>query len=459
MTGTSLNSMAPTPARSRKPAALAALEIALDPEGFFGRNAASLGDPYRIALPGIGAVLVSETPAAAAELFNAPPDTFTPLDVNPLEPLLGEHSLLLLHGARHQRERRLMTPAFGGERMRTYGEIMCEAARREAVGWRPGETVELVGAMRNITLGVILAAVLGVAEDPEMPAVRQAVAEMLGAYVPPLLVLPVLRRSLLGLGVGPWSRFVRARSRVCELFRALIESRRRESVERMAARSDILSLLMQARYDDGSVLSDQELIDELRTLLVAGHDTTATALVWAMHYSHSDVGLLERLLAELDPAPDPADLEKAPLLGAICNEALRLHPVVPILPRKVVRPFVFCGQQLGHGDRIALCLSRLHRRPELYAQPGRFDPDRFLERRYGPHEFAPFGGGVRRCIGAAFGTYQMRMVLGTLVCTAALQPLPPNRSRPATRRLGGITMGPGGPMRLHCLGPRQPEAR
>lgn len=445
---------APLPPRSRKPAPIAAMELAIDPEGFFARNARSLGETYRIALPGVGEVLVSESPEAARELFAAPPETFTPLDVNPVEPLLGEHSLLLLHGDHHRRERKLMMPCFGGERMRAYGEIMCQAARDEAARWRSGDRVELGEAMRNVTLGVILGAVLGVEEDADRPVFERAVATMLDAYVPPLLVMPQLRRPLLGF--GPWATFERARARVCDLFRALIERRRSEPQSRMAARTDILSLLMQARYDDGATLSTEELVDEMRTLLVAGHDTTATALVWAFHYAHRSPEILARLRAEIDPAHAPADLERAPLLGAVCNEALRLHPVVPILPRKIVRPFEFRGQQLAEGDRVALCISRLHRRPEVFEEPDRFDPDRFLRRKYGPFEFAPFGGGARRCVGASFGTYQMRMVLGTLVHGADLHALPPDRLPEPTRRLGGITMGPGGAMPLTYAGPRTP---
>ncbi len=432
------------------PAPLAAFKLAVDPERFFASNAARLGETYRIALPGIGEVLVSGEPEAARELFSAPPETFTPLDVNPVEPLLGEHSLLLLHGERHRRERKLMMPSFSGDRMRLYGAIMCDAAREEAKTWRAGGRVELAQSMRNVTLGVILGAVLGLDVDDDRPVLRRAVAAMLDAYVPPLLVMPALRRPLFGL--GPWAKFERARARVCKLFRALIERRRKEAPERMAARTDILSMLMQARYDDGEGLSTDELVDEMRTLLVAGHDTTATALVWAFHYAHNSREILERLRAEVETGHAPADLEKAALLGAVCNEALRLHPVVPVLPRKVVRPFVYRGQAMANGDRVALCITQLHRRPDLYAGPDRFDPDRFLARKYGPFEFAPFGGGARRCVGAAFGIYQMRMVLGTLVHAADLRPLP--TSRTPTRRLAGITMGPGARMELTFVGPR-----
>jgi cytochrome P450 len=170
------------------PAPLAAFKLAVDPEGFFASNAARLGETYRIALPGIGEVLVSGEPEAARELFSAPPETFTPLDVNPVEPLLGEHSLLLLHGERHRRERKLMMPSFSGDRMRLYGAIMCDAAREEATSWRAGSRVELAQAMRNVTLGVILGAVLGVDVDDDRPVLRRAVAASVARSVAASLV-------------------------------------------------------------------------------------------------------------------------------------------------------------------------------------------------------------------------------------------------------------------------------
>ena len=429
--------------RARRPVVLAALSMAIDPEGFFRRCLERRGDPFVVSLPGVGEVLVSGHPEAARELFSAPPDTFEPLQSNPVEPLLGRQSLLLLSGERHRRERKLMTPPFHGDRMRAYGAIIRERAAAEMETWRPGETVVLGRAMRRITLDVILRTVIGVEGEPRSHRFRVAVGAMLDAYTPLLLVLPAMRRSLGPF--GPWARFVRARDAVCDLFTDEIRDRRRRGT---AGREDILSLLMDARYDDGGTLSESELIDELRTLIVGGHDTTTTALVWALVHLHCAPAALEALRAELGslgPEPSGDALDKATYLGAVCNEALRMHPVVPIVPRRALRPITFRGHSVAPGQSVAVATTLLHHHPEVWSDAGRFAPERFLERKYTPFEYAPFGGGARRCIGAAFGAYQMRIVLGTILGRMRFEP----HEGPAPRRvLMNITMGPAGAVKL-----------
>jgi cytochrome P450 len=429
--------------RPRRPVVLAALSMAIDPEGFFEGCLARRGDPFIVRMPGVGEVLVSGHPEGARDMFSAPPDAFEPLRSNPVEPLLGQHSLLLLSGERHRRERKLMTPPFHGERMRAYGAIIRDRALAEARSWGPGDAVVLGQAMRRITLDVILRAVLGIEGEPRSDRFRKAIGAMLDAYTPPLLVLPALRRSFGPL--GPWARFVRARDEVCHLFADEIRARRQRGT---AGREDILSLLMEARYDDGEALRDGELIDELRTLIVGGHDTTTTALVWAFLHVHRTPAALDALRAELAPlGPDPAAdvLEKLPYLGAVCSEALRLHPVVPIVPRRALRPLTFRGHAVAPGQSIAVATTLLHTSPGVWTDPHRFWPERFLAKKYTPFEYAPFGGGVRRCIGAAFGAYQMRIVLGTILAQVRFEP---HAGRVPPRVLMNITMGPRGAVRL-----------
>jgi cytochrome P450 len=422
---------------------LAALSVALDPEGYFRGCVARRGDPFLVKMPGLGEALVSGHPEAARDIFSAPPDTFEPVRPNPVEPLLGQQSLLLLSGERHRRERKLMTPPFHGERMRTYGAIIAERALAEAASFRPGESVVLGQAMRRITLDVILRAVLGVEGAARTAHFRAAVAAMLEAYTPPLLVMPAIRRSLGPF--GPWSRFVRTRDAVRTLFTEEIRARRERGIEGL---EDILSLLMSARYDDGSALGDEELVDELRTLIVGGHDTTTTALVWALVHLHRTPSALDALRAELAPLgrePSPEVLEKLPYLGAVCNEALRLHPVVPIVPRRAVRPLTFRGHPVAPGQSVCLATTLLHTHPDTWSDPHRFVPERFLSKKYTPFEYAPFGGGVRRCIGAAFGAYQMRIVLGTILSRVRFEP---HEGSVPSRVLMNITMGPRGAVRL-----------
>jgi cytochrome P450 len=444
--------MSALPARSwdlpppRRPLLLAALAMAMDPEGYFEGCRARRGDPFLVRMPKVGEVLVSGHPDGAREIFSAPQDTFEPLHDNPVEPLLGQHSLLLLSGERHRRERKLMTPPFHGERMRAYGEIIRERSLAEAESWRIGEGVVLQDAMRRITLDVILRAVLGVEGEARSERFRRAIGAMLHAYVPPLLVVPALRRDLGPL--SPWSRFVRARDAVCALFADEIAARRRAGI---AGREDILSLLMEARYDDGTTLSEGELIDELRTLIVGGHDTTTAALVWALIYLQRSPAALAKLRAELGPLgerPSADALAQLPYLGAVCSEALRMHPVVPIVPRRALRPLSFRGQAVAPGQSIAIATTLLHTNAEVWTEPRRFLPERFLDRKYTPFEYAPFGGGVRRCIGAAFGAYQMRIVLGTVFARVRFAPhagaLPP-------RVLMNITMAPRGGVKLRVV--------
>ncbi len=426
--------------RARRPLLAQALGMAIDPEGFFAACAAKRGDPFVVTLPSVGEVLVSGHPDGARELFSLDGDQVEPLEVNPVEPLLGSHSLLLLSGKRHRRERRLMTPPFHGDRMRTYGAIIRDRTLELARSWRPGQRIVAQTAMRAVTLDVILRAVLGVEGDARSERFRAGIAEMLDAYTPPLLIVPALRRSLGPF--GPWARFARAREAICALFLAEIGERRRES---RTDRVDILSLLMAARYDDGGGLSDAELVDELRTLVVGGHDTTTTALSWALFHVHRDPAVLERLRAEVRALRDspggltPEALAELPFLGAVCNESLRLHPVVPIVPRRARRALTFRGQPVSVGQNVAVATTLLHTNPEVWGDAHRFDPDRFLGRKYSPFEYAPFGGGARRCIGAAFGSFQMRVVLGSLVDAMPLTLV--NRKSPA-RVLMNITMGP-----------------
>ncbi len=432
--------------RSRRPVVLQALALAFDPEGFFERCAATRGDPFVVTMPSVGEVLATGHPEGAREIYSAPPETFEPLHENPVEPLLGKQSLILLAGERHRRERRLMSPPFHGERMRAYGAILRDRSLAEARTWRSGSAVSLLPAMRRITIDVILQAVLGIDGEARSALFRAAIVENLDAYVPPLLVLPALRRPL--AGIGPWDRFSRARDRVGALFLDEIAERRRRGG---AGREDMLSLLMDARYEDGTALADGELVDELRTLIVAGHETTSTALAWALFHLHRSPAALASLRAELDALGDSPSIDalaQLPYLGAVCSEALRMHPVVPIVPRRAVAPFSLRGHAVRPGQSVAVVTTLLHTRPDVWPDPGRFLPERFASRKYTPFEYAPFGGGARRCIGAAFGAYQMRIVLGTVLGATRLAP---HEQRPPRRMLSSITMGPSGPVTLRVL--------
>jgi len=421
-----------------------AAHAAVDPQGFFRARARRDGDPFAIAVPGLGPVLLTGHPAGAEQVFAAAPATFAAVPDNPVEPLLGPGSMILLDGDRHRAERKLVMPALHGDRMRAYGTIIQDAVLDELARHAPGAVVDVQQLTQAITLQVIVRAIFGVEGAVRQRAVRDAVVALMDAYTAPLMLVPGLRRSLAGR--GPWARFERARVAFDALLRAELDQRRRASGP---PREDILSLLLALRYDDGSTMSDDAVLDELRTLLVAGHETTATALAWAMHFVHGDGGLVRRLHEEVRADDAPEALARGPYLGATCNEALRMHPVVPIVLRRVRAPFVLRDIPVAPGAIVGVAVSVLHARPEVWPEPARFAPERFLDRRYTPFEYAPFGGGHRRCLGAAFAGYEMRIVLGTLLARATFEATSTRPVRPVIR---SITTGPSRRLRLRYLG-------
>jgi cytochrome P450 len=433
--------------RAPRLATLHAVAAGLNPEGYLRRRLERDGDPFRVRFPGLGDTLFTGSPAGAQEIFQASTELLTPPRPNPIEPLLGAGSLILLGGDRHRRERKLMMPPFHGERMRAYAQIIQEASLREVEQWIPGRIVRIQRAAQAITLQVIIGAIFGISDRERRAEYARVIGALLDAYTPPLLLIPALRRSFAGL--GPWARFVELRARFDRLLSEEIARRRRRPV----GGDDILSLLLATRYEDGSALSQDDLLDELRTLLVAGHETTATALAWAVFHVHRDLRVRDRLIEELgaqDGAMTPEQMTQLPYLGAVCQETLRLHPVVPIVLRQLTGPFELRGVEVRRGEIVGVAVSLLHKHPDIWPEPDQFRPERFLDRKYTPFEYAPFGGGHRRCVGAAFAAYEMRIVLGTLMARATLA-LDGRHRRVPPAAPKNITVGPRRELVLRCI--------
>jgi cytochrome P450 len=393
---------------------------ALDPEGFARRRARE-GDPFLLRLPALGETLVSGSPEGAREIFTADPAIFDSVPANPLEGLLGPGSLLVKSGVAHARERKLLSCAFHGERMRAYAEVIGDATAAQVARLQPGERFVVQEFARAIALQVMVRAVFGVEEVGERERVAAAVCDMLAAYTPPLLLMPALR-----VGPGPWARFRKARAAFDAAMRAQI--RRHRAGEN--GRTDILSQLLGLRYEDGSGLAEDDLLDELRSLLVAGHETSAGVLAWALYYLHANDGArAER--ARTDAA----------YLDAAINEALRLHPVVPLVGRHLRAPLAFRGMIVPAGGNVAVVMSLLHAREEVFGEaPAEFRPERFLAgRKFTPFEFAPFGGGHRRCIGAAFAAFELRIILATMLAARRFRCADPHARAPRPV-LRGITV-------------------
>lgn len=369
------------------------------------------GDP--VLFPGKNPIVFTGDPAGIKAIHGADPDTFEPLNQD-LGVFIGARSLILLGGTEHRRARKLMAPPFHGARMRAYGEQIVRLTGQRTAAWQPGQRVSMLDALQHISLDVILQAVFGVTDPARMADLSKLLLEITNGISPIIALVPALRREF--GGVGPYAGFMRRRQRLHAQLDALIAAGRAAG-----PREDILSLLLAARYEDGEPMPDDEIRDQLVLLVFAGHETTAIAIAWAFDALHrpDNAAALERLRAELaalGPDPDPAALEKQPYLDAVCQETLRRFPIAPApAPRKLLRPFELMGYTLPAGMAVCPAIGVAHFREETYPEPMRFRPERFLERQFSPFEFLPYGGGARRCLGAAMASYEMKLVLATLL--------------------------------------------
>ncbi len=343
-----------------------------------------------------------------------------------MEPVIGPASLLLLDGVRHLRMRKVMLPSFHGRAIASYAELIARIADREIDGWSAGETIHTRSAAQAITLEVMIRAVFGVT-DPDRVAELMRRLPRLSSINPVLLVM----QKDLG-PLSPWGRFVRNRDRVDELLYDEI-SRRRDAPDR-DQRNDILTLLLGARDEDGEPLTDRELRDELITILLAGHETTATSIGWAFERLLRTPAALERLIAELKADESEAYLE------ATVKETLRVRPVVTEVFRSPSQPTELGGYLFEPDSQVAASISLVQRDPELYApDPLAFRPERFLEGAPESYTWIPFGGGVRRCIGAQFALLEMKIVIARILSRAQLRA---PRAKDEKARFRGVTLLP-----------------
>ncbi len=388
----------------------------LAPTWVMDRCAARLGDAFTLtfAPSGMQMVLVSDREAVKA-LFTAPPEVApSATNASPVASVVGPSSVLVLTGPEHMRQRKLLLPPFHGERMREYEEVIVEATRRDMAQWPLGRAMRLHPRTRRITLEVIVRAVFGV-EAERMEPLKQAI----GRLMAPMSTTTVLR-ALMSRPTGerPAGAVGEALERLDALIYAEIAARRGASD--LAQRTDIMSLLLEARDEQGDAMSDAELRDELVTLLLAGHETTATAVAWAVERLVRHPQKLWRLMAEIDAGGDE-------YLTAVVNETLRVRPVVPIVARMLTQELQVGAHVLPAGTRVMPSIYLTNRSAAVYEQPREFRPERFLDGA-APETFSwiPFGGGIRRCIGAAFAQLEMKLILRTAL--SELEPRLPSRS-------------------------------
>lgn len=420
------------------PSVVQTLRWATRPYDFLARAAREFGDCFTVRFLGQPPAVVTSHPDAIKEVFTADPAVVTAGEANApfLTAILGENAVIVLDGARHLRQRRLLLPPLHGERMQAYAATMRDVTAAAIAEWPVGASFPILPWMQRITLDVIIQTVFGVDAGTQLARQRAHLVSMLAlgtGFAMFCIAIPQLRVELGGL--APWGKFRRHRVAFDGMLLEEIAGRRERGI---AGRVDVLSLLLEARDEDGSPLSDAELRDEMFTLLMAGHETTAAGLAWAFHHvlSHSDV--LDRVRAELasvvgDAPLEPSHVARLDYLDAVVKETLRLFPVIPMVMRRLRAPMRIGGWELPAGVGVSPSIYLAHRRPDVWPEPDRFLPERFLGARNNPYAFLPFGGGTRRCLGAAFASYEMKVVLATTFLRANLRAAPGYRMRPVSR--------------------------
>jgi cytochrome P450 len=384
-------------------------------------------------------VMLSD-PADVKAVFTAPPELAPSAAAGtPIAPIMGPSSVITLTGPEHMRQRRLLLPPFHGERMREYEDVIVAATRRDMASWPLGVPMGLTERTRTITLEVILRAVFGV-EAERMEALRTAIGGLLEPIRLPAMLRFALTKPSLDRPTGSIGRAL-------DHLDAVIyeELHRRRAQSDLHERSDILSLLLLARDEDGQAMTDGELRDELVTLLLAGHETTATAVAWAIERLIRHPQQLERLVAEIDAGNGDEYMQ------AVISETLRTRPVVPMVVRVLEQPMHLGGHQLPRGTRVVPSIHLTNHNPRVYEDPKAFRPERFLDSQPETFSWIPFGGGIRRCIGASFATLEMKLILSTVL--GELQPQLPTRGgrlfrRGEWRRRRAITLVPAGGARV-----------
>jgi len=437
------------PPGPRMPAPLQALRYARDPLNFLTNLQRRHGDIFTVSFPYFGRLVYVTTPELVKAVFTGPPAQFHAGEANAtvLEPALGPNSVLTLDDSPHMRQRKLLLPPFHGERIDAYGELMREITLREMESWPVGEPFALRPHTQRITLAVIMRAVFGVHDEQRLTSFGRLIEEF-SRRVNAVIAFPFLRRDLGRF--SPWARFLRAREAMDEFIYEEIALRRAEVAAAEGEHGDVLSLLLEARHDDGNQqLGEEELRDELVTVLGAGHETTATGLAWAMERLLRNPEALGRLRESIAAGEDD-------YLDATIKETLRTRPVIVDVARKLTAPASIAGYELPAGTYVLPAIAALHYREDLFPEPERFRPERFLDGRADTYAWIPFGGGVRRCIGAAFAEYEMRVVLRAILERAELSAPDPG---PEKAKVRNITLAPGRGARVRLDRPLRDTAQ
>lgn len=402
------------------------------------------GDTFEIDLGRHGVYLVHSRPDDVRAIFSADSSLMHAGKGNAvLKTFLGSGSLLLLDGAHHEQERRILQPTFHGRRLARHADVIAAACERRLARLRVGDVFRAQEFMQEVTLDVIVGIVFGDLPDP----VRHALTSSLSTFLnDPKFNVAFLDQLDSDFEFSQsWCDFLTSLERVREILMGEIERRRWE----FRTGDDVVTMLLEARYDDGMPMSDASVVDELLTMVVTGYETTATALSWSLYWTHRDARLCSEL-RDRCRGGEPAEAFRDEWMSALAKETLRLHPVIPIVARRTTRATRIGERDVPEGTTVAPCIYLVHHREDLYDAPDSFRPTRFLERTYASHEYLPFGGGPRRCLGMGLALMELSIVLATLVRRADLELVDVAAIAPQRR---SVTVAPsrGTPMRVLAL--------
>jgi cytochrome P450 len=419
------------------------LRFSGDPLGLLDACQRRFGDAFTLDVAGNGRFVMLADPDTVRDVFRGDPEVLHSGEANDLfTATVGRNSVLVLDEAPHARQRRVLVPPLKGERMRAFFDAMQMETLEAARAWPRDTPFPALPPMRRITLRVILRTALGLAPGPEMDRFERKIEAFLAngrqRYALVLMTIVPIRR----LSGSRWVPLFRQLADLDDDLFALISARRRG--DHAPSGENVLDDLLAATHEDGSPLDDREVRDALVTILIAGHDTTALALAWALAEIAPRPEVLDQIADERRRVtgggpPEAGHLPALVYLDGAIRESLRLRPVAPFVVRKTVRTFAAGGREYPAGVVLCPCSYLVHRREELYPQPDRFRPERFLGRKFGPHEWFPVGGGNRVCLGMPFALYEMKVLLATLLAEVRLAR--PAGARSRARRYG-IVLGP-----------------
>ncbi len=437
--------------KPKTPSAIQRIQWILNPAGYLEGTHARFPDIFLGTGIGFGdRIVITSHPDAIQQLLTNDRKQFTaPGELNLiLEPLIGDSSLVTIDGDRHKKRRQLIMPSFHGERLSTYGTLICQITQRVMNTISTGTPFTARSITQAISLQVIFEVVFGLSEGARAAKIRTLLSKSADRFSSPM-TSALLFFTPLQQDWGPWSPwgyFVRLRAELDKLIYAELRDRRANPDP---DRTDILSLLMAAHDEDGNPMTEKELRDELMLMLFAGHETTATAMAWTLYWLHRCPDTRAKLLEELDSVgdtPSPMAIAQLPYLTAVCQETLRRSPVAMLtFPRVSQEPVKMLDYEFEANTVFMGCMYLTHQREDLYPNPLAFRPERFLERKYSPYEFIPFGNGTRRCVGDALAQFEMKLALAMMLSQQEYQLAD---VRPEVARRRGVTLAPSRGVRM-----------